>query len=63
METENIQDIVEAALENAIESLDLVATDRNLDRRLREAQDLCNRALVELRGFGHQTPPDDWNKN
>ncbi len=63
METESIQDIVEKALEQAIESLDIVATDETLDRHLKETQDMCNRALIELRGYGHELPTEDWNNN
>ncbi len=60
METENVQDLVESALENAIETLDLVATDPELDRRFRDAQEICNRALMELRGYGHHVSKEDW---
>ncbi|MBI1291782.1 hypothetical protein GC173_11145 [bacterium] len=63
METENVQDLVERALENAIESLDLMATDDNLNRRLRETQEQCNKALVELRGYGHDVRPENWDNN
>lgn len=63
METENVQDIVEQALENAIEALDLISTDEQLDGRLREAQRLCNDALFELRGYGHDLTQEDWKKN
>lgn len=62
METENVQDLVERALETAIETLDLVATDERLDRRLREAQEVCNRALQELRGYGHEVPKENWQR-
>ncbi len=61
MEQANVQELVEEALENAIEALDLVATDKTLDRRLREVQDHCNRALVELRGYGHDVASEGWN--
>ena len=62
METENVQDIIEQALEMAINTLDLLATDDNLNKRLRETQDACNRALVELRGYGHEAPREDWQQ-
>ena len=60
METENVQDLIERALESAIESLDLIATDENLDRRLRDTQAMCNHALTELRGYGFHTERDEW---
>jgi uncharacterized protein (UPF0147 family) len=60
METENIQDQVERALENAIESLDLIATDERLDRHLRDVQEQCKKALVNLRGYGHESPKENW---
>jgi len=63
METENVQDLIERALENAIESLDLMATDDNLNQRLRETQEQCNKALVELRGYGHKAPKEPWQNN
>lgn len=63
METQRVQDLVEQALENAIDTLDLLATDDGLDRRLREAQDNCNRALIELRGYGHEPEKDEWKNN
>lgn len=63
METENVQDIVEKALENAIEALNLIATDEQLDGRLREAQRRCNDALYELRGYGYDLAQEDWKKN
>ncbi len=61
METDNTQDLLERALENAIETLDLVAIDPTLDRRFREAQKMCNQALIELRGFGHETQSEEWS--
>jgi len=63
METENVQDLVELALENAIQSLDMIATDKDLDERLREAQKLCNDALLELRGYGYDLTREDWQNN
>lgn len=60
METENVHDLVEKALEQAIESLDLIATDETLDRRLRETQAICNHALEELRGYGHESLREEW---
>lgn len=63
METENVQDLVELALENAIQSLDMIATDKDLDQRLREAQRLCNDALFELRGYGYDLAREDWQNN
>jgi hypothetical protein len=63
MDTEKVQDLIEKALENAIESLDLMATDDNLNRRLRETQEQCNKALQELRGYGHEITRDPWENN
>lgn len=63
METENTQELLEKALEEAIETLELIATDDNLNHRLRETQELCNRALTELRGFGHDSKREDWQQN
>lgn len=62
MPTENVQDLVEFALERAIASLDLIATDPKLDRELRETQHICNRALTELRGFGYEVPREEWQQ-
>ena len=63
METTRVQDLIEQALENAIDTLDLIATDEALDRRLREAQERCNKALIELRGYGHEAEKDPWLNN
>lgn len=63
MPTENVQDLVELALERAMDSLDLVATDKALDRELRNTQHLCNQALIELRGYGYEVPREEWQKN
>jgi hypothetical protein len=41
----------------------LLATDDNLNRRLRETQDQCNKALIELRGFGHEISREDWQQS
>ncbi len=62
MNGENVQDLIERALESAIESLDVVATDPALDKHLRETQALCNHALYELRGFGHEAEKEEWQK-
>ena len=62
METESVQDLVEQALENAIDTLNLLTSDKRLDARLVEAQRLCNNALVELRGYGHSAPREEWQE-
>ena len=62
METENVQDLVELALENAIEALNLIATDRQLDAHLRQTQRLCNDALLELRGYGYDAAREEWQE-
>lgn len=63
METESTQELIERALEMAIESLDLIATDDNLNNRLRETQEVCNRALEDLRGYGFEIAREDWQKD
>lgn len=60
MDPKDTQDLVELALERAIESMDVIATEPTLDRYLRETQDLCNAALVELRGYGFEKPKEEW---
>ncbi len=60
METGNVQELVETALERAIESLDVIATDEKLDQELRETQAMCNHALEELRGYGHELTQEEW---
>lgn len=62
MNGENVQDLIERALESAIEGLDIIATDPTLDRHLRETQALCNQALMELRGYGHEAEKEEWQK-
>ncbi|MDX2175274.1 MAG: hypothetical protein SF028_02280 [Candidatus Sumerlaeia bacterium] len=62
MQKRHTQELVETALEAAVEALDLVATDDRLDARLREVQGLCNKALEELRGYPHEVPKEDWQK-
>lgn len=63
MSTNNVQDTVERALEMAIETLDIIATDNDLDRRFRDTQDYCNQALIDLRGYGHEIVHDDWKSD
>ncbi|CAN5430424.1 hypothetical protein BH09SUM1_BH09SUM1_04480 [soil metagenome] len=63
METQSVQEMVELALENAIDSLDLIATDDNLNTRLRETQEQCNAALIQLRGYGYEAAREEWQEN
>ena len=62
METENVHELIERALESAIESLDVIANDEELDQKFRQTQELCNRALEELRGYGHELDKEEWQK-
>lgn len=57
---EHTQDLIERALEQSIEALDLIATDDKLNEHLRATQELCHRALIELRGFGHDLKKEEW---
>ncbi|HMX62577.1 MAG TPA: hypothetical protein PKD58_05885 [Candidatus Sumerlaeota bacterium] len=62
MEPLNTQDLIEKALESSIESLDLIANDENLNKRLRATQELCQAALMELRGYGHEIKREEWQQ-
>jgi len=55
-------EVVESALEAAIEALSIIATDEKLDRRLLEVQKQCNAALEELRGYPHELPKEEWRE-
>ncbi|MCC6547236.1 hypothetical protein IT570_08715 [Candidatus Sumerlaeota bacterium] len=62
MDPLNTQDLIEKALESSIESLDLIANDENLNKRLRATQELCQAALMELRGYGHEIKREEWQQ-
>jgi hypothetical protein len=62
MDPTNTQDLIEKALESSIEAMDLLATDDNLNKRLREAQEICQAALMELRGYGHEVKREEWQQ-
>ena len=63
MEPRDVHELVEFALERAIESLDVIATDKRLDQELRETQNICNHALFELRGYGHEVEKEEWQNH
>ena len=63
MRKPSVQESVETALESAIEALNVIATDDKLDTHLREVQKRCNDALEELRGFPHELPREEWQKD